>query len=393
MQFDQRIRTPDDDRPVDAGRFHREDVPRHLAERGELATRAFRASGLESIVVAVDGDPWTWRLDADGFLEVVPGDPGRLARADLPTEWFNDIVNDVRSTVALMIAALPVMARGNITHLIAWEPVLRALLDDRPAYEPGLVDFVDRDGAPLDLERTFTLDELAGDPDDLRHFLAQTGFLHVRGVFDADEMAHLSGEIDRWRAQMTPDDERAWYARVGDEQVCVRVTNMGADTIDFPHGERLAPIAALTGAGHTYKGSDLLVKPVGVSEGISDLPWHKDCALGLHSYRCPSLTCGVSVTPSGPDNGQLGVVAGSHRVNIPLFDLKDDVDLPVVYLTTGVGDVTVHLSCALHSATPPRHTERRVTYSSFALPGASDELDRKIRAVRDQAGRDTYAPA
>jgi ectoine hydroxylase-related dioxygenase (phytanoyl-CoA dioxygenase family) len=212
-------------------------------------------------------------------------------------------------------------------------------------------------------------------------------------VFAPEEMDRLSAETDRWRVQMTPEDERAWYATVGDEQVCVRVTGLRGSDVDFPFAERLAPIAALTGAGHRFYGSDLLVKPVGVSAGISDLPWHKDCALGLHSYRCISLTCGVAITASGADNGQLGVLAGSHRVNIPLFDLQDEVDLPAIYFTTEPGDVTVHLSCALHCATPPRHTERRVAYSGFRLPGDLAELDEKIRAVRDQAGRETYAPA
>jgi ectoine hydroxylase-related dioxygenase (phytanoyl-CoA dioxygenase family) len=190
---------------------------------------------------------------------------------------------------------------------------------------------------------------------------------------------------------MTPEDRRAWYARIGDtdEQVCVRVTGLRADELETPLAERLAAIAAITGDGHRLAGTDLLVKPVGVTEGISDLPWHKDCALGMHSYKCRSLTCGVSVTASGPDNGRLGVVAGSHRVNIPLFDLSDRVDLPVVEPSTEVGDVT----CTLHCATPPRHSERRVTYSALVLPGDTAALDEKVRQVRDQAGRDTYAPA
>ncbi len=190
---------------------------------------------------------------------------------------------------------------------------------------------------------------------------------------------------------MTRGDDRAWYARAGDEDVCVRVTNLSRIDVDFPHESRLAPIAELVGAGHRYAGTDLLVKPVGVTEGISDLPWHKDCALGMHSYNCPSMTCGVSVTGSGPDNGQLGVVAGSHRVNLPYFDLDDDLDLPVMWLTTEPGDVTVHLSCLLHCATAPKQAERRVTYSSLKLPGDPD-LDARIRDVRTQAGRDTFAP-
>lgn len=389
LAFDLRTRTAADVAAVDPTEFHRSRVPDHLTERGDLATRAFRSSGLDSIAIVVDGVAHTWRLDDAGRLEVVAGDPGARARVALSGEWFADIVNDVRSTVALMISGEAELVRGSIVHLTAWEPVLRALLDGRPAYEPGLVDFVDRAGGPLDLGRSFTLDD---DPEELAHFLGQAGFLHLRGVFEPAEMDALSEEIDRWRGRMTPADDRAWYATVDGEQVCVRVTNLPRDAVAFPHAERLAPVAALTGAGHSYGGTDLLVKPVGVTEGLSDLPWHKDCALGMHSYRCAGLTCGVSVTGSGADNGRLGVVAGSHRVNIALFDLDEKVDLPQVFLTTEPGDVTVHVSCALHCATPPVHTERRVTYSSLRLRSGTDELDDKVRAVRDQAGRDTYAP-
>jgi hypothetical protein len=390
MSLDLRTRTADDVTTVDPTVFHQEEVPRHLAERGDLATRAFVATGLDSITIAVEDVAHTWRLDPSGALEVVEGDQDGRARADISSEWFNDIICDVRSTVALMVSGDPVMARGNIVYLTRWELVLRALVDGRPVYEPGLVTFTDRDGGPLDLDRSFTLDD---DPADILHFLDQAGFLHVRGVFTDAEMDRLSAEIDDWRARMTPDDTRAWYATAGGENTCVRVTDLGQDDVDFPHGDRLAPIARIAGGDRSYSGTDLLVKPVGVSEGISDLPWHKDCALGLHSYRCASVTCGASVTASGPDNGQLGVLAGSHRVNVELFDLDDSVDLPRCFLTTERGDVTVHLSCVLHCATSPEHSERRVTYSTFPLPGTSGELDGKIRDVREQAGRETYAPA
>jgi hypothetical protein len=80
-------------------------------------------------------------------------------------------------------------------------------------------------------------------------------------------------------------------------------------------------------------------------------------------------------------------------VNIPLFDVSEQLDLPQVFLQTQPGDVTIHLSCAMHCATPPQHSERRVTYTSFVHPGSADELTAKVAEVRDQAGRQTYAPA
>lgn len=388
MDFDCRTRTAADIVQVDLAEFHAGSVPRMLEEHGALASRAFASSGLSEITLAMGELAWTWHLDGDGALRVVEGDGGAGARANLDAEWFSDLVNDVRSTVALMISGEPVMVRGGVNRLIAFEPVLRALIDGRPAYESGLVDFTDPRGAPLDLGQSFRLDD---DPEELRRFLSQAGFLHFRGVFEPFEMAELSAEIDMWRSRMTPDDERAWYATVDGERVCVRVTNLSRTDVAFPHEMRLSPIAELVGSGQEYAATDLLVKPVGVSEGISDLPWHKDCSLGLHSYNCTSMTCGVSVTGSGPANGQLGVLAGSHRVNLPLFDVADGIDMPMLWLSTEPGDVTVHLSCTMHCATPPVHSERRVTYSSLRFPG-DPELGAQIKAVRDQAGRETYAP-
>lgn len=385
--FDLRTRSIDDVTPIDGAGFAAL-VPSLLAERGDLAAAAFRSSKLPSFTVAVGDDVRTWRLDAGGALEIVEGDAGDGPRADLPAEWYSDIVNDQRSSVALMVAALPVMARGRIEHLIRWEKALRALVDGRPAYEPGAVGFVDAAGDPLDLHRSF---DVGHDPAEFAHFLGQAGYLVVRGVFGPDELRELDREMDSRFAAMSPDDDRAWYARTGDRNECVRVTNLRPDELDFPFAERLTPLLGPVTSERRYRGSDLLRKPVGVTEGISDLPWHRDCELGMHSYRCASVTCGVSVTASGADNGQLGVIAGSHRVNVGLLDV-DRIDLPQVFLSTEPGDVTVHLSCALHCATPPQRAERRVTYSGFRLQGDTDELDRKARAVRDQAGRETYAP-
>ncbi len=386
--FDCRTRRADDVLDVDATGFHSRQVPELLDRNRSLATAAFAASGLTSMTIAVDGEPWCWHLDDAGSLVVESGDPGLGAHAALSSRWFSDIVNDLRSTTAAMIANDVDMVRGNVTHLVAWEPVLRALVDARPAYQEGLVGFTDRSGRPLDLDTSFTLED---DPDEIVHFLSEAGFVHLRGVFTPAEMTDLDAEIERWRAEMTPDDNRAWYANVGEEQVCVRVTNLPVDAVDFPHAEGLSPIADMVGAGHRYGSTDLLVKPIGVTDGLSDLPWHKDCALGGHSYRCTSLTCGVSVTESGADNGQLGVLAGSHRVNIAAFERTEGLDLPAVWLSTEPGDVTVHVSCALHSATPPVHSQRKVTYSSMRLPG-SDDIEKVIGNVRDTAGRRTYAP-
>ena len=64
-----------------------------------------------------------------------------------------------------------------------------------------------------------------------------------------------------------------------------------------------------------------LVKPLGIVRGLSDLPWHKDCGQGQHSYKCSGLTCGISVTGADRVSGALGVIPGSRHTQQPLVGL------------------------------------------------------------------------
>lgn len=387
--LDLRSRT-DDVGPVDIGAFLSDTVPTALARHGTLASDAMRSTGLESITIVVDGTAMTWSLDDDGLLVIRPEDTGR-ARAELTSDWFSAIVNDTRSAVAVMVSGDEVMTRGRITHLIDWELVLRALLDGRPAHRAGLISFIDRDGTPLDLGRRFTLDD---DPAELAHFLTEAGFAHLTGVVAPEALAILDGTLTDRRAKADRADPTTWWARTStsDDEVCVRFNDLADDDLPVSLGTATAPIALAVGCAHEFDHIDVLLKPVGVVEGVSDLPWHKDCSLGLHSHQCARIVTGVSITASGADNGQLGVVAGSHRVNLGQFTLPEELDLPVVWIATEPGDVTVHLSCTLHSSTPPVHSERRVAYVTWRLPGDSRRLDDVVRSVRDQAGRDTFAP-
>src|SRR5919106_895705 len=156
----------------------------------------------------------------------------------------------------------------------------------------------------------------------------------------------------------------------------------------------LARIGAIPRSGHqwgTRTGNriEALFKPIGIVEGISDVPWHKDCSFGRHSYECCSLTVGISVTGADDVSGQLRVRAGSHRALMWSALDQPGCDLPVVDLPTSTGDVTVHLSCTLHMAQPPVERERRVMYSGFTLPpfdpAAAKEGRGRLRAVREAA--------
>ncbi len=59
------------------------------------------------------------------------------------------------------------------------------------------------------------------------------------------------------------------------------------------------------------------------------------------------------------------------------------IDLPDISLATETSDVTLHTSCTLHMAQPPRDRERRVLYAGFALPDRSKRSASERQRIRD----------
>ena len=211
-------------------------------------------------------------------------------------------------------------------------------------------------------------------------------------------MHEIYTDIDNSIKKYQRGDGRSWWAKTKDgKDHCVRLQYFQehSETVKkLLNDGKHKRIASLPGDGHTleWNGSnqqnviEALVKPIGIVEGISDLPWHKDCSLGRHSYDCSSITVGISVTGADDKSGQLAVVAGSHRANLQPNFIHPYLDLPVVALPTKTGDVTVHLSCTLHMSHPPIERERRVMYTSFSLPNKSEKVGvDRISKVREEA--------
>jgi hypothetical protein len=236
----------------------------------------------------------------------------------------------------------------------------------------------------------------------MRHFLETAGFLHITGVFTGDEMAAVSADIDSYQGDYHEGDGRSWWATTGDgTRRLVRLQGFdahSATTRAILSDPRFRKIGDISGDGHVHTGLqgnaiEALIKPLDVVAGISDLPWHKDCSLGRHSYECCSLTVGISVTGAGADSGQLRVIAGSHRALMwpALLSRPERFGLPVVDLPTMTGDITAHLSCTHHMSQAPTARERRVMYTSFRLPSVSvdhgNASKTRISRVREAAYR------
>jgi hypothetical protein len=386
VSLDFRTRVDGDIRPVTTRTFFDDELPALAASRAHLVVDGARELGVDPFSFITPSGTWTLALDDDA-ITVVEADQGTAA-VRLTDDDVADIVNDLKTPMTYLTGGTLDMPRGDLGDFLDAWVVLRALIDGRRVHTRGEIDFRDRHGEPLDLTRSFT----PGDDDrDIAHFLGEAGFLHLRGWFDPDVMATISADMDAaFPFYSRNDNNRSWWARTanGDDR-CVRMLffdEHSAATSALLESDAYLRIGALSDDHHAIRTGnrvEALVKPIGVVEGISDVPWHKDCSLGMHSYQCCGLTVGVSVTGADEQSGQLRVVAGSHRVLVQPAFVRSDIDLPIIDLPTTTGDVTVHCSCTLHMSQPPVARERRVLYTGFRLPPIAAASSERLRALDD----------
>ncbi len=385
MSIDTRTRLQRNIRDLELEEVFDSVLPDAIAAHGDLAGRGVAYKELPTVGLHVDGRSVALG-ESGGTLTIREGTDEAGVVVELAADALSDLMQDAQSTMGLAMTSRVKITKGNITDWIGWEPAFRALLDGRKVHETGDVIFTGFDGGELDLDRSFTIDD---DRDEIAHFLTEAGFLHIRGLFDEGEMAALAADIDEWISKATPEDGESWWAENDrGESQAVRVLffyEKSAALRELVDGEKYRWIGDLTRDGHRHAGGgEGLVKPLGIVRGLSDLPWHKDCGQGQHSYKCSGLTCGISVTGADRVSGALGVIPGSHRANTMATGRDPKLDLKPQMLETQTGDVTVHCSDTLHRAHPPVECPRKVVYSGFGLPPLpGDEVEPDPRYSRE----------
>jgi hypothetical protein len=386
--LDVRTRTSADVRSVGAIEFFDGELPELISHRAALAVPAARELGVVPFTFAVGERCWTIALAGESFA-LAAGDTG-AARVELDDDDVGRIVDDRMTPMTLVASARLRMTRGQLGAFLDWWVMLRSMIDGVAAHTRGAVTFSDTRGDPLDGFRSFGPDD---DDEEIAQFLREAGCLHLRGWFEPSEMAAIDADITAALPTYLPDDGASWWARTADgAHRAVRLQGFERHSVTLRSllaDDRFLRIGRLTDDGYIPRTTaEALEKPIGVVEGISDLMWHKDCSLGMHSYNCSGLTVGVSVTGADARSGQLAVVPGSHRALVQPAFHRREWGLAVRELPTRVGDLTVHCSCTLHMSFPPVDTERRVLYTGFGLPprdGAIVEHQADIKSVREQA--------
>ena len=283
---------------------------------------------------------------------------------------WEDLREQRRTIMHLQLSGELAFERGRFDHLAAWEPHLRLHHAGIPIYDPSRVDL-----SGVDLARTFTL----GDPDEeLLAFYRTAGFLHVRGVFSAGEMAAADEEVDRLAAEAHPGDDRSWWATDldGEEQLCRLVYSTQRSEVlrsleQDPRVQRLGTLAHPEHrvAPDRMEGSAVILKLPGRTKGLANIPWHQDCGMGGHAVFCPNTSVGIQLTGSSAATGNLAVVPGSHGQTLAYDWERRLADVPVVHVDTEPGDVTLHVADVMHASPEPTGAGgRRTLYVTFYPP-------------------------
>jgi len=375
--------------PLDFERFHREELPRLLAAgRGALAARG--AERLGGLAFRLPGGAAYSYLPRAGGVDVVAGDERADTVVELEAELWEHLVRELDTAPGLLYGGRARCLRGSAMRWLAWEPALRAMFSGRPVYDPDAVALVDRAGAPLDPARAFARGE---ERTDMAHFLRHAGYLFVRNVFDAGEVAELLAEAEALAAEAVPGDGLSWWGRDdAGREVLTRVTRAAAKPRlrSLPGDPRLRALADLADERLEHRGGgdegvSVIWKRPRMREGLGDLPWHRDCGMGGHAALCPILIVSVYLTPATPETGELRMLPGSWSRGCGPIDARHPRAPRGVSFAAAPGDVSLHYGDTMHAAPPPTRDDLAVyrisAVTGFARPGGRPHRGRYYNEV------------
>ena len=391
MSVDLRTRVDGHHETVDPEQFFQRDLPAALDAYRDAVAPGIEWLDLRPMLIEVDGEAWTLSVHGDR-VHVDGGSQPGAGRVRLEPGQLDGLVHDQQTFMGMWSSGRLDQRAGRLGDALDWWLVLRAALDGRPIHEPGAVTFLDLDGGPLDLHHTFGP---VDDRDDMRHFLEEAGYLHIQGLFTEEEMGAVSEDMDRAAPTYAPDDGRSWWAKTADgERKLVRMQGFdehSPSTKALIADPRFLGLAEIPGDGHAFGARsnnriEALFKPIGIVEGISDVPWHKDCSLGRHSYECCSLTVGISVTGAAsrtarrrarPSAAAFGSIGGSEN---PLYITRRSRS------TGGWAICRVQLRCTV---TSPVLVGRSTTGRSQPGWSSADHISARCDPARTRSWPDT----
>jgi hypothetical protein len=356
---------------IDFEQFHQRDLPELLAAgNGRLAAEA---RGRGSLAFRVDGHAYTYTRTPND-IEIAPGDDNADVVIELSRDHWSNVVRETMTAPGLLYGGKVKCLRGEAIKFVGWEPVLRAMYNGRPLWNPDDI-LLDLAGNRLDPAKTFQLDD---DREEMAHFFRTAGFLVVRNVFDTSEVQGFLEEAAVLETEAVKGDQLSWWGKNadGDEVLC-RVNRAAAKPrlATIPRDPRMLSLVNLSDSdlvarerGSVEEEVSLIFKRPVMSEGLSDLPWHRDCGMGGHAQVCPIVIASVFLTEARPESGDLRVLPGSWKGSVPYVDANAPQAPRGIGIAAQPGDVSLHYGDTMHAAPTPEDCNR-TNYRISAVTG------------------------
>lgn len=208
--------------------------------------------------------------------------------------------------------------------------------------------------------------------EDLRFTFDVSGYIHLRGVMGADEVA----EYQRWIKDIEMRDVQALnadYPEGMSQQLNRPVSRMfDADArfgcfLDHP---MVTPfLVEFLGEEYRHIDNDLYYTHPGYAGGH----WHRGVRphptghVVNGKFICPMVKVFYCMTDVGPNEGEFVVIPGSHKAMFPV-DYKDRIDLPAQHIFNDVkaGDIILFNEGLIHNGRPnPSQKTRKTIIVNF----------------------------
>lgn len=331
-----------------------------LGGRAEL----FSGQHCTSMGISISGCDrcFTYVIDADGMHLLAGTDTATFTVEICESDW-QGMVADLESVPGILYSGRLLGHQGDLMQFMRWDPLLRTLYTGRPLFDVQRFKLADQQGSPLDPASRFFVDSAAGA---MREFLDAAGYLLVKKVFSEEEIETFRAAAQELAGAARTDDQQSWWGKSGaGEAVLCRTLESGKHAAfkGLYEDERIARLAELLPGGMLHPpaeskdGVTVVFKNPDVKEGLSDLPWHRDCGMGGHAAMCPCYVFSLYLYDATPESGCLQFLPGSHNYGCGFLDAASATIAGAVTVPARAGDITIHIGDVMHAAPPPRAAE------------------------------------
>lgn len=325
---------------------------------------------------------WTYR-PAENEIKIAEGVDQADVVLEIDEKNWTRLANRERTIPGLFYETSAQVTSGDYNDLMKWEVIFDHILFEDPLYTPQQAGSFNSRIAAGEIDRDFTL----ADVDDAAASMAEWGVARIRSVFTAQEIELIRNDIKATAQTITKDDPQVWWTEEeGEEPQLARINYLGErcqsirNLHNHPGLKEIIQATCLDVVAMTNRMDAqfaVLKTAKGEANTLTNLPWHKDCGLGMHHYICPSCIIGIQLTPANKTSGQLQILAGSHRfANNPTTIAQLGGAAPVIGVETEVGDITIHSSHVLHCAPPAMDPTigRETLYIQFYPPALKQKI-------------------